>query len=255
MDLPRTPSFRLDGKQALVTGGTRGIGLAAAAALAEAGAGVTIVARRADDIAATVEAMRAAGHQASGVSLDVTDHAAVRDLVRSAPSPFDILVNSAGAARHAAVLDITEADYRAVMEINVGAALFAGQAVAARLVAAGRPGAIIHISSQMGHVGGPNRTVYAASKFAVEGMTRAMAIDLAVHRIRVNTICPTFIETDLSSKNLADPEFRAWVLGKIKLGRLGRLEDIMGSVVFLASDAAAMMTGSSLMVDGGWTAE
>jgi NAD(P)-dependent dehydrogenase (short-subunit alcohol dehydrogenase family) len=107
----------------------------------------------------------------------------------------------------------------------------------------------------MGHVGGPNRTVYSASKFALEGMTRAMAIDLAVHRIRVNTICPTFIETELSARNLSDPDFRAWVLSKIKLGRLGRPEDIMGPVVFLASDAAAMMTGSSLMVDGGWTAE
>src|SRR5690606_15626567 len=145
-------------------------------------AAVTIVARRADDVAATVEAMRVAGHEANGVSLDVTDHAAVRHLVQAATVPFEILVNSAGTARHAAALDISEADYQAVMAINVGAALFAGQAVAARLVAAGRSGSIIHISSQMGHVGGPNRTVYAASKFAVEGMTRAMAIDLAVHR-------------------------------------------------------------------------
>jgi NAD(P)-dependent dehydrogenase (short-subunit alcohol dehydrogenase family) len=141
------------------------------------------------------------------------------------------------------------------MDLNVGAALFVSQAVAARLVQAGKPGSIIHISSQMGHVGGPNRTVYAASKFAVEGMTKAMAIDLAVHRIRVNTISPTFIETELSAKNLSDPDFRAWVLSKIKLGRLGQLEDIMGPVVFLASDASALMTGSAVMVDGGWTAE
>jgi NAD(P)-dependent dehydrogenase (short-subunit alcohol dehydrogenase family) len=141
------------------------------------------------------------------------------------------------------------------MELNFGAALFVSQAVAARLVAAGRPGSIIHISSQMGHVGGPNRTVYAASKFAVEGMTKALAIDLAVHGIRVNTICPTFIETELSARSLSDPAFRAWVLGKIKLGRLGRIEDIMGPVVFLASDASALMTGSAMMVDGGWTAE
>jgi NAD(P)-dependent dehydrogenase (short-subunit alcohol dehydrogenase family) len=255
MDLPRTPSLRLDGKHALVTGGTRGIGLGAAVALAEAGAAVTIVARHAGHVDEAVAALQGAGHRANGAALDVTDHAAIRDLVQSADQPFDILVNSAGAARHAPFLEIAEADYRAVMDLNVGAALFASQAVAARLVAAGRPGSIIHISSQMGHVGGPNRTVYAASKFAVEGMTRAMAIDLAVHRIRVNTICPTFIETELSAKNLSDPDFRAWVLGKIKLGRLGRLEDIMGPVVFLASDAAELMTGSSLMVDGGWTAE
>jgi NAD(P)-dependent dehydrogenase (short-subunit alcohol dehydrogenase family) len=250
MDLPRTPSFRLDSKHALVTGGTRGIGLAAAAALKKAGAAVTIVARRAEDVAAVAAALGA-----EGAVLDVTDYGAVRRLIESAPQPFDILVNSAGGARHAHALDITEPDYRAIMDLNVGAALFVSQAVAARLVQAGKPGSIIHISSQMGHVGGPNRTVYAASKFAVEGMTKAMAIDLAVHRIRVNTISPTFIETELSAKNLSDPDFRAWVLSKIKLGRLGQLEDIMGPVVFLASDASALMTGSAVMVDGGWTAE
>lgn len=250
MDLPRTPSFRLDSKHALVTGGTRGIGLAAAAALKKAGAAVTIVARRAEDVAAVAAALGA-----EGAVLDVTDYGAVRRLIESAPQPFDILVNSAGGARHAHALDITEPDYRAIMDLNVGAALFVSQAVAARLVQAGKPGSIIHISSQMGHVGGPNRTVYAASKFAVEGMTKAMAIDLAVHRIRVNTISPTFIETELSAKTLSDPDFRAWVLSKIKLGRLGQLEDIMGPVVFLASDASALMTGSAVMVDGGWTAE
>lgn len=250
MDLPRTPSLRLDGKHALVTGGTRGIGLAAAAALAEAGAAVTVVARRVEDTEAVAEAIGG-----RGVALDVTDFSAVRAFVESAPEPFDILVNSAGGARHAPFLDVTPEDYRAIIDLNLGASLFAAQAVAARLVAAGKPGSIIHISSQMGHVGGPSRSVYAASKFAVEGLTKSMAIDLAVHRIRVNTIAPTFIETELSAKNLSDPDFRAWVLGKIKLGRLGRLEDIMGPVVFLASDAAAMMTGSALMVDGGWTAE
>lgn len=250
MDLPRTPSLQLDGKHALVTGGTRGIGLAAAAALAEAGATVTVVARRAEDTAAVAEAI--GGH---GAALDVTDFAAVRTFIESAPSPFDILVNSAGGARHAPFLDVTPDEYRAITDLNLGASLFAAQAVAARLIGAGKPGSIIHISSQMGHVGGPSRSVYCASKFAVEGLTKSMAIDLAPHNIRVNTIAPTFIETELSAKNLSDPDFRAWVLGKIKLGRLGRLEDIMGPVVFLASDAAALMTGSALMVDGGWTAE
>ena len=149
----------------------------------------------------------------------------------------------------------TEADYQAVMDVNLKSILFVSKAVAASQIAAGIAGSIISISSQMGHVAGPRRAVYAASKFAVEGLSKAMAIDLAPHNIRVNTICPTFIETELSAKNLSDPDFRAWVLQKIKLGRLGRLEDIMGPVVFLASDAAALMTGSSLMVDGGWTAE
>jgi NAD(P)-dependent dehydrogenase (short-subunit alcohol dehydrogenase family) len=250
MDLPRTPSLRLDGRHALVTGGTRGIGLAAAAALAEAGATVTVVARRADDVATVAEAV--GGH---GAVLDVTDFAATRAFIEAAPQPFDILVNSAGAAKHASFLDISEADYRAIIDLNLGATLFASQAVAARLVASGKPGSIIHISSQMGHVGGPDRSVYSASKFAVEGLTKSMAIDLAPHNIRVNTICPTFIDTELAAKSLKDPDFKAWVLSKIKLGRLGRLEDIMGPVVFLASDASALMTGSSLMVDGGWTAE
>jgi NAD(P)-dependent dehydrogenase (short-subunit alcohol dehydrogenase family) len=254
MDLPRTPSFRLDGKRALITGGTRGIGLAAAAALAEAGAAVTVLSRTADDVDTVVTALRAAGRAADGATVDVTDFSAVRKLVEGR-DPFDILVNSAGAARHAPVLEVTERDYRAVIDINLGATLFASQAVAVRLAAAGRPGSIINISSQMGHVGGPNRSVYAASKFAVEGLTKAMAIDLAVHNIRVNSVCPTFIDTELAAKSLSDPAFKSWVLAKIKLGRIGRLEDVMGPVVFLASDAAGLMTGSALMVDGGWTAE
>ena len=254
MDLPRTPSLRVDGKRALITGGTRGIGLAAAAALAEAGAAVTIVARNEADIDAVVATLRSAGHVADGAALDVTDFDAVRALVDRG-EPFDILVNSAGSARHAATLEVTERDYRAVMDINVGATFFASQAVAARLVAQGHPGSIINISSQMGHVSGPNRSVYSASKFAVEGLTKAMAIDLAVHNIRVNSICPTFINTELAAKSLSDPAFKSWVLSKIKLGRIGRLEDIMGPVVFLASDASGLMTGSALMVDGGWTAE
>jgi NAD(P)-dependent dehydrogenase (short-subunit alcohol dehydrogenase family) len=254
MNLPRTPSFRLDGRRALVTGGTREIGLAAAAALAEAGAAVTVVARNSADVDAVVAALRAGGAAADGRDLDVADHAEARAFI-GASAPFDILVNGAGAARHTPFLDITEADYHAVLEVNLAATLFLSQAVARRLVAAGRPGSIIHISSQMGHVAAPDRAVYAASKHAVEGLTRAMAIELAPHNIRVNSICPTFIETALSAKSLGDPAFRAWVLDKIKLGRLGRIEDIMGPVVFLASDAAALMTGSALMVDGGWTAE
>jgi NAD(P)-dependent dehydrogenase (short-subunit alcohol dehydrogenase family) len=254
MDLPRKPSFRLDGKRALVTGGTRGIGLAAAVALADAGAAVTVVARSAADVDTVVGAMEAGGHRIDGHALDVTDHPAARAFVNDR-APYDVLVNSAGSARHAAFLDITEADYRAVLELNLAATLFLSQAVARKLVAASKPGSIIHISSQMGHVAGPGRAVYAASKHAVEGLTKAMAIELGPHNIRVNSICPTFIETALSAKSLSDPAFKAWVLGKIKLGRLGRIEEIMGPVVFLASDASSLMTGSALMVDGGWTAE
>jgi len=254
MDLPRTPSFRLDGKRALVTGGTRGIGLGAAVALAEAGAAVTVLARTASDIDELTAAAAKAGLKIDGHAVDVTDRERVRSLL-GADAVFDILVNSAGLARHAAVGEITEPDYDAVMAVNVKAALFLSQEIASRLIAAGRPGSIIGVSSQMGHVSGPKRAVYSASKFALEGMTKGLAIELGPHNIRVNTICPTFIATELSAKSLADASFRSWVLSKIKLGRLGRIEDIMGPVVFLASDAAALVTGSSLMVDGGWTAE
>ena len=252
--LPRTPSWRLDGRRALVSGGTRGIGLGAATVLAEAGARVTIVARTGGDIDAVVAALQARGLDADGAALDVTDVAAISAFL-DAQAPYDILVNSAGGARHAGFLDVTEADYEAVMALNLKATLFLSQGVARKLIAAGRPGSIIHISSQMGHVGGPKRTVYAASKFAVEGLTKSMAIELGPHNIRVNTVAPTFVETEMSAKSLSDPDFRSWVLGKIKLGRLAQVEDIMGPVLLLATDAGAMITGSTVMVDGGWTAE
>ncbi len=254
IDLPRSPLFRLDGKRALVSGAGRGLGLAAAAALAEAGAAVTLVARSGGEVEAVAAALRARGDQAEALVLDVLDRAAMRAAIGAA-APFDILVNNAGTNRPAAFLDVTDADFDAIMDLNVRAAFFLAQAVARKLVEAGRPGSIINMSSQMGHVGGANRTVYCASKHAMEGFTKAMAIELAPLGIRVNTLCPTFIETPLTAPFFADETFKASVLSKIKLGRLGRVEDLMGAIVFLASDAAALMTGSAMMIDGGWTAE
>jgi NAD(P)-dependent dehydrogenase (short-subunit alcohol dehydrogenase family) len=254
MPLPRTPSLRLDGRRALVTGAGRGIGLAAAAALAQAGAHVVLVARTAAEIEATAAEIRTEGGSAEPLVLDVTDLASVRANV-AAQAPFDVLVNNAGTNRPAPFLDVTEQDYDAITDLNQRAAFFVAQAVAQRMVQAGIGGSIIHISSQMGHVGGARRTVYCMSKHGVEGLTKAMAIDLAPHAIRVNTIGPTFIDTPLTRPFWSDKAFHEDVLRRIKLGRLGTVEDLMGAVVFLASDAAALVTGASLVVDGGWTAE
>ncbi len=254
MELPKTPSFRLDGRRALATGAGRGIGLAASAALAEAGAEVTLAARTGSEIEAAAAAIRAAGGQAGALTLDAADTAAAREAILGA-GPFDILVNNAGTNRPKSLAETTLADYDAVMDVNVRGAYFVAQAVADGLVAAGRRGAIVNVSSQMGHVGGANRTVYCASKFAVEGFTKAMAIELAPHGIRVNAICPTFIVTSMTEPFLEDAAFTEAVLSKIKLGRLGQVEDVMGAIVFLASDAAGLITGASLLIDGGWTAD
>ena len=253
MDLPQTPSFRLDGKQALIVGASSGIGLGCAVALAEAGANVTLAARRLDALNVAVAEMTSRGWSARAVQLDVTDLHATQSMIDTA-SPFDILVNSAGLARHSPAIEATRADYDAVTDLNVRAAFFLTSGVARRLIEAKKPGSLINISSQMAHVGGIDRAVYCATKHAVEGFTKAMAIEWGPRNIRVNTICPTFIRTPLTEQTFSDPERVAWITQKIKLGRVGEVSDIMGPVTFLASDAAALITGASLLVDGGWTA-
>jgi len=252
--LPKTPSFRLDGKRALVTGASSGIGLGAAAALAAAGAEVLGVARRLDGLTTLRDALRAQGARAEAAPLDITDLTRTAAFVAQ-NGPFDILVNSAGMARHSPAVATTPEDYDAAMNLNLRAAYFLTREVAKGLIAAKRGGSLINLSSQMGHVGGPDRAVYAANKHALEGMTKAMAIEWGPHGIRVNTLCPTFIRTPLAEQTLAIPERRAWILSKIKLGRVGEVEDLMGPIVFLACDASALMTGTHLIIDGGWTAE
>ena len=251
MTLPATPSFRLDGRRAIVTGAGRGIGLAAAAALAEAGAEVTLIARTFSEVEAAAAQI---GNGATAAVLDVSDIAVVKAFFESRPA-FHVLVNNAGTNRPKPMWDVIEEDYDAVFDLNVKSAFFVAQACAQKMIAEGAQGSLIHMSSQMGHVGGPNRSLYCGSKWALEGINKAFALDLAAHGIRSNTIAPTFVETPMTRPFFEDPAFKTHVLSKIKLGRIGKVEDLMGAVLFLASDASALMTGTSMIIDGGWTAD
>lgn len=254
MNLPATPSLRLEGRRAVVTGAGRGIGLGAAVALADAGAEVTLVARTRAEIEQAAAEIVAKGGKAHAVTLDVSDLDAVAAFFESRAA-FQVLVNNAGTNRPKPVWDVSPHDYDAVLDLNLKSAFFVAQACVRPMLATGTQGSLIHISSQMGHVGGPNRSLYCASKWGLEGMSKAFALDLAPGGIRSNTIAPTFVETPMTRPFFEDQAFNASVLAKIKLGRLGRVDDIMGAVLFLASDASALMTGSSLVVDGGWTAD
>ncbi|WP_417678823.1 SDR family NAD(P)-dependent oxidoreductase [Roseibium sp.] len=249
-----SPTFRLDGKRALVTGAGRGIGRAIAEAFAECGAEVVLCARTQSEIEEAADTLRARGLAATAQACDVMDVAGFSDLIEN-QAPFDILVNNAGTNRPKPQSEVTEEDYDAVMNLNVRAVYFATKAVAKSMIAAGRGGSIMTLSSQMGHVGAANRTIYCASKWAIEGFTKALACELGSHKIRVNTICPTFIETPMTKPFFEDETFRNSVLSKIKLGRIGQVSDVTGAAVFLASDASSLMTGSAVMLDGGWTAE
>ena len=251
MTLPKTPSFRLDGRRAIVTGAGRGIGRAAAAALADAGAAVTLVARTAAEVEAAANEIE---QGAIAATLDVSDIAAVKAFFADRPA-FHILVNNAGTNRPKPMWDVSEDDFDAVLDLNVKSAFFVAQHCVQQMMAEGVSGSLIHMTSQMGHVGGPNRSLYCGSKWALEGMNKCFALDLAPHGIRSNTIAPTFIETPLTKPYFEDEAFKTHVLGKIKLGRIGQVQDLMGAILFLASDASALMTGTSMIIDGGWTAD
>jgi NAD(P)-dependent dehydrogenase (short-subunit alcohol dehydrogenase family) len=254
MTLPRTPSFRLDGKKALVTGASSGIGLGGAMALAEAGAHVVMAARNKTRIEAAAAEICSAGFSAEGISLDVADHGAMVSAVQK-HGPFDILFNNAGTNTPMPYVEVTEENFDTITNLDLKAAFFVAQEVAKGMIKAGIGGSIIHTSSQMGHVGGIDRAVYCGAKWGIEGVTRASAIELAAHKIRVNTIAPTFIRTPMTQSTFDNPERVKWLEEKIKLGRVGEIEDIMGAVLFLASDASALVTGTSLLIDGGWTAD
>jgi NAD(P)-dependent dehydrogenase (short-subunit alcohol dehydrogenase family) len=252
VELPKTPSFRLDGKRALVSGAGRGIGLAAAAALAENGAHVVLAARTESEIEEAAAAIRANGGSAEALVLDVLDDVAVQRAIALA-QPYHILINNAGGNRPQPFVDFKTEDLDALLNLNIRSAFIVAQAVAKRMVETGTRGSLIHISSQMAFITGPGRTVYCATKAALEGLSRGIAAELAPQGIRSNTLCPTFIETPLAKQFLDKPEFKSYVLGKIKLGRVGQVEDLMGAIVYLASDASGLTTGTHLLVDGGWT--
>ena len=254
MDLPSTPSFSLKNKRALIVGASSGIGLACAVALAEFGASITIAARRLKKLEDLSNSLVKKGISAELLELDVSKTDRTVEIINDL-DPFDILVNSAGLAKHSNAVKTKESDFDDVIGTNLKGAYFLTMAVAKRLISEKKGGSLINISSQMGLVGGQERSVYSASKHAVEGFTKSIAIELGASNIRVNTICPTFILTDLTKPTFQDPEKLAWVESKIKLGRVGKVEDIMGAVVFLASDASSLVTGSALVIDGGWTAE
>ena len=253
MKLPKMQSFSLRGRKALVVGASSGIGTACAVALAEYGACVSLAARRKDLLEILGDNMKNRDYQVNIIELNITNIDETAKIISNGET-FDILVNSAGIAKHSASKDTLLDDFDMVMNTNLRGAYFLTQAIAKKLISAKQPGSLINISSQMGLIGGQERAVYCASKHAVEGFTKAMAIELGPHNIRVNTICPTFILTDMTQKTLAVPAKRKWVEDKIKVGRIGKVEDIMGAVVYLASDASSLVTGSSLLVDGGWTA-
>lgn len=237
----------------MVAGASSGIGLGVALALAAEGARVTMAARGAERLARAVDEVQDAGGQATALELDISDVEATAEAVR-ARGPFGILVNSAGVARHGPAIGVDPETFDHVAAINLRGAFFLTRAVAGGLIEAGQPGTLVNISSQMGHVGGIDRAVYCATKHAVEGFTKAMALEFGPHGIRVNTVCPTFIRTPLTEATFRDPERRQWIERKVVLGREGRVEDVAGAVLYLVSDASALVTGTALRVDGGWTA-
>ncbi len=250
--MPLDP-FRLDGKTALVTGAGRGIGRAVALALASAGAELVLVSRTPSELDTVAREIACRGGKARTLPFDVTDAAAMRDAFAGLGT-LDILVNNAGLNRPQPFLEVDEETLDRLLTLNVRAAFLVAQA-AARLMVGQGGGVIVNMSSQMGHVGSErDRTVYVMTKHAIEGLTKAMAVELAPKRIRVVSIAPTFIDTPLTRPFFADPAFKKWVLDRVPLGRLGTVEEVASAVVFLASPAASLVTGSSLLADGGWTA-
>ncbi|MBI1396667.1 MAG: glucose 1-dehydrogenase [Betaproteobacteria bacterium] len=252
------PPFRLDGRLALVTGASGGLGAAIAIGFAQAGAEVALMARRRDSLEAVAERIASLGGRCRVVPCDVTDDAALRGAIGGLDR-LDVLVNNAGTNFPEPITEVTDEHLDTMLALNVRSVYVASQAAVRKMLEdpgrATRGGVILNMSSQMGHVGSPNRTVYCMTKHALEGFTKALAVELAPRGIRVNSIAPTFVDTPLVRRVVNTPERRDFVMSRIPMGHLASVEDIMAAAVYLASPAAAMVTGTSLVVDGGWTAQ
>ncbi len=255
---PGSIHLRLDGLTVLVTGGGRGIGAAAACTLAKAGAHVVVMSRTTSDLEQVVNNIQVSGGHASALACDVTDGHRVREMITEL-SRLDILINNAGMNIPEPFIDVSEEHLDTVINLNLRANFLVAQAAVRKMLEAPNRreigGAVVNVTSQMGHVGAPRRTVYCLTKHAVEGLTKAMAVELAPENIRVNSIAPTFLETPMTAPFFRDTNFRNWVLQRIPLGRLGQLNEVTTAILFLVSPAASLITGTSLVVDGGWTAQ
>jgi len=254
--MPSAATFRLDGRVALVTGSSTGIGLAMARGLAQAGATVVLNARNAARLQDAAGALRAEGLKAHAKSFDVGESGAVDPAVAAIEAevgPIDILVNNAGTTRRAPLIDITDADWRTVLQTNVDAAFYVSRAVARRMIPRKR-GRIVNTCSVMSEFARPGTAPYASSKGALKMLTQAMAVELAPHGITVNGIAPGYFKTELTAPLVADETFNSWVINRTPARRWGSVEELAPAVVFLCSDGAAYVNGHLLVVDGAMTA-